>query len=477
MKSIIKKHLKSFVIFAVLVIICNVLNVLHPYIVKQVLDVDFSNNDFSKNLYMLFICYAIIHITFAIMKNIRNIQSNKIMAKVLKEIREKVFCKVLKFKMKTFNKYKSAEIYTRLTVDTENLFDLFFGFIQIMVNNVIYILFMIAMMFFADIHLGVIGCSTVILISIISFNITKKLKKLDNKILDQRDAENREYSEIYNKSKLTYLFNLQKDNIKRTHDLLNEELKNRKKYIFIHSFSGPLEAVISAIGIYVILYYALNINLNISLGSIYLVLFYVKQCRSPITEIFNKLEEMQTCMNSLKRINNILEEDDDEDISKGEDVKELNGDIEFKNVNMSYGKEPVLKNVSFTIKRGSKVTIAGKTGVGKSTLMNVLMRLYDINSGQIFINGYDISRVRTKSLRDNISYISQTPYVFEDTLRNNITLGNSSISDSEILSIIKEVEVEKIYNRFRDGLETKIKEDELSVRRTTVNIIYKSNCS
>lgn len=269
---------------------------------------------------------------------------------------------------------------------------------------------------------------------------------------------------MYNKSKLTYLFGLQKNNINKTSKLLDEELKYRKKYIFTESFIYPLELVLEAIGIYAILYYALKINIDISLGSIYLVLFYVKQCRSPLSEMFDYLEEIQTSLNSLKRINRILKETDDENIYKGEYIKNLNGDIEFKNVCMNYGKEPILKNVSFLIKKGSKVTIAGKTGVGKTSLTNIFMRLYDISSGEILIDGHNILDISIKCLRDNISYISQSPYIFEDTLRNNITFGNSDISDNEILDIIEKIGGMSIYNKFPNGLDEIIKETNLSTR-------------
>lgn len=185
---------------------------------------------------------------------------------------------------------------------------------------------------------------------------------------------------------------------------------------------------------------------------------------------------MQTCLNSLKRINKILQEPEEEDIDSGEAAKALNGDIEFKNVCMSYTEnEEVLKNISFVIKKGSKTAIAGKTGAGKTTLTNLLMRLYDIKSGQILIAGLDISKISIKSLRSNISYISQTPYIFEETLRSNITLGNKNIKDKEILDIIKELDSNNLFARFKQGLDEKIKETELSMRRASINILHKGN--
>ena len=114
---------------------------------------------------------------------------------------------------------------------------------------------------------------------------------------------------------------------------------------------------------------------------------------------------------SLKRINKLLKEQGKEDIEEGEIIENLKGDIEFENVCMQYGENKVLHNVSFIIKEGNKVTIAGKTGVGKTTLANILMRLYPIKSGKILIGGKNIQKIRIQDIRKNISYISQTPYI------------------------------------------------------------------
>jgi len=462
MKKIIKKHIKSLIMITFLLLICNLLSTLHPYVMKQILDIDFNNNNIEKIVLVFIILYTSIHIILAICKNLRNIVVNKTMTKVLKEIRENLFDKVLNFKMITFNKYNSSELYTRLTADVDNLFTLFFGSLNIVVNNVLYIIFMIIMMFVANVNLALIGTVTILVIALVVFKSTKILGDLENEIQKKRDTQNKEFSELYNKNKLTYLFKLQKKNIKNINELFYSELKIRKKYIFIHHFPYWMLTIIQAIGIYVIMYYALNIEVSISLGSIYLVLFYTKQCKSPLEEIFNQLEELQTCINSYKRIKSVLNENNDEIIDDGEYIEDLNGDIEFQNVSMKYDKEIILKDLSFVIKKGTKVTIAGKTGVGKTTLTNVLMKLYDIQSGTILINGYDISKISTKCLRDNISYISQTPYIFADTLRNNITLGDSKITDNQINNLIHEIGIENIFSKLSDGLDTKIKVSKLS---------------
>ncbi len=480
MKNILKKHIKSLILIAFLLIACNLLSTLHPYVMKEFVDIDFNSENIERIITNFIILYASIHLILVISKNLKNIVINKTMTKILKDIRQKVFSKVLNFKMTTFNKYNSAELYTRLTVDIDNLLTMFSGILDILLNNITHIVFMVVMMFIANINIAVIGAFTIFVIAIVAYNSSRILGNLDNEILKKRDVENREFSELYNKNKLTYLFKLQKRNIAKTDKLFDEELDIRKRYIFVHHFPYWLLTLIQALGIYAIIYYALNINTSISLGSIYLVLFYTKQCKSPLEEIFNNLEDLQTCMNSYKRIKVLLEETNGENIEEGEYIDDLNGDIEFENVSMSYGKEIILKNLSFIIKKGTKVTIAGRTGVGKTTLTNVLMKLYDIQSGRILINGYDISKISNKALRDNISYISQNPYIFADTVRNNIKLGNNEITDKQIEELIYEMKVENVFKKLPNGLDTQIKLSRLSLGELQIiafirAILHKTN--
>lgn len=324
MRKIIKKYTKSIIIIGILLLICDFLSALPPYIVKQVVDIDFTNADIMNTI-IFFICvYISIHLGRLVFKYIRDVLINTTICKILKDIRKMLFNKILNFRMSTFNKYNSSELYTRLTSDVDNLFSLFFGFLYNILSNILYITFMIIMMFVANINLAIIGAITVFIISVIVYKFTRVLGNLDNEILKKRDKEHKEFSELYNKSKLTYLFKLQDKNIAKMDDLFYSELKIRRKYIFIHHFPYWIIVMIQAIGIYAIMYYALNINAAISLGSIYLVLYYTKECKTPLEEICNKLEELQTCINSYKRIKAILNETEEENIENGDYIENLN---------------------------------------------------------------------------------------------------------------------------------------------------------
>ena len=462
MKSILKKNIKILLLVAFFLILTNILSVTHPFILKQILDIDFNDSNIIIILRNLTIIYVTVHIFLIISKDLRNTVINKAMSKILKDLREKLFCHVLKWNMGTYQKYNSSEIYTRLTADIDNVSALFLGTLQIVVNNILYIAIMVAFMFLADVKLAIIGCIAMIITAVISYIFTHQVAKANKQILNKRDTENRQYSEMYNKNKLTYLFGLQKNTAGKIIKTLDEELVYRKRFIFVESFTYPLSATIQALAIYFILQYVFNINSFISLGSIYLVINYIKECRSPLNEIFVQLEEIQSSFMSLKRINVLLKENGVEDIEKGEKDEDLKGDIEFENVYMQYGDNKVLNDISFIIKEGSKVTIAGKTGVGKTTMMNILMRLYPFQKGRILIGGKDITKVRIKDIRKNISYISQTPYILEDTLKNNIILGDENITDEQIQTVAKEIGFESTLDKFKDGLDEKISKSKLS---------------
>lgn len=462
MKNMMKKYTKSFCVITFLILGCSLWNTLHPYIVKRVLDLDFSSEKIITQIMILSLIYMAVHVLRALFMNIRNIKINKTIANILQDIREMLFTKILSFPMKIFDKYLSSDIYTRLTVDVNNMNSLFADSIPVLINSILYILFMAVMMLIADIKLGIIGIITLIVIGINSSCFIRKIRKVNKHILDKRDAENKKYAELHRKHKLTYLFGLQNSNTEEMEELFEEELKYRKKFIFIESFGFPLSRLIEAIGIFAVLYVSLTKTIEIPLGNIYLVIYYMKQCKKPLDDIFNQLQEMQTGFESYERIKKLLNIKEVEDIKQGTDIKVLQGNIEFDRVCMNYGDKEVLKEVSFVIQQGQKVTVVGRTGVGKTTLTGLLMRLYESISGNILVDGHNIKELTIECIRRNISYISQTPYIFKDTVRNNIILGSKEISDKDILELAKKIGVDTIFNHLKDGLDTEIMGSRLS---------------
>ena len=382
--------------------------------------------------------------------------------------------------MKTFTKFQSSDLYTRLTVDAENTKTLFSDNIPIILNDVLYILFIMIAMMIIDIKLSIIGIASILLIAIYSFFLVRKLQGLTKKITIKRDLENQQYSENYNKSKLTRFFSLEKKNIHKVNTLLKEELKERYRYINYNSFLWPASVFLEAVGIYAVIYYVLNIETAISLGTVYIFLYYIKQAFTPLKEIFDQLEEIQTAQVSLERINTVLLVIEKEDIQKGQEIQKLEGNIEFKNVTFSYGRKEILQEVSFNIRKGEKVAFIGKTGAGKTTITNILMRLYPIKSGEVILDGHNMKDISIESIRNNITYISQTAYVFKDTIRRNILLEKQDIPDEEILKIMEDIGAMPLLDRLENGLDemvtvNKLSKGELQIIAFIRAIIHKAN--
>lgn len=316
---------------------------------------------FGKSILIIVALYILTRVLIILVEVVRNKKTNLLSNKMLNELRSKIFNKVLSLKINDFEKFPSSDIYTRLTVDAENVKTLFSEDIPVILNDIVNIVFMFITMFIINTKLAFIGTIITIVFAINESLIIKKLKQIQKQTVKKRDLQNKEYSETYNKSKLTKFFSLEDKNIDKVNKLLKEELKLRYKHIWIDSLPWPIRVLVEAITMYAILYYVLNIDSGISLGTVYIFLYYIRQCFSPLKELFNQIEEIQTSQVSLERINTILSIQEKEEINKGLNIENLKGNIKFNNVSFSYDKQNILNNISFEIKAGEKTAIVGRT--------------------------------------------------------------------------------------------------------------------
>ena len=316
---------------------------------------------FGKSILIIVELYILTRVLIILVEVVRNKKTNLLSNKMLNELRSKIFNKVLSLKINDFEKFPSSDIYTRLTVDAENVKTLFSEDIPVILNDIVNIVFMFITMFIINTKLAFIGTIIIIVFAINQYLIIKKLKQIQKQTVKKRDLQNKEYSETYNKSKLTKFFSLEDKNINKVNKLLKEELKLRYKHIWIDSLPWPISVLVEAITMYAILYYVLNIDSGISLGTVYIFLYYIRQCFSPVKELFNQIEEIQTSQVSLERINTILSIQEKEEINKGLNIENLKGNIEFNNVSFAYDKQIILSDISFKISAGEKTAIVGRT--------------------------------------------------------------------------------------------------------------------
>ena len=196
--NIVKKNKKTIIMIVILLILVNILNVIAPYFLKQIID-KFTTNTIGKSIFVILALYILTRVLIIFVGVIKNIKTNMLSNKMLGELRSEIFNKVLSLRMKEFEEFSSSDIYTRLTVDAENVKTLFSEDIPVILNSLMNIIFMFIVMFIINIRLAVIGTIIITVFALIELFIIKKLKNIQKKTAQKRDLQNKEYSETYNK--------------------------------------------------------------------------------------------------------------------------------------------------------------------------------------------------------------------------------------------------------------------------------------
>jgi ABC-type transporter ATP-binding and permease component len=204
---------------------------------------------------------------------------------------------------------------------------------------------------------------------------------------------------------------------------------------------------------------------GVDIGIIYVVVSYIDKFFEPLAHTLYHYENLQQGIVSMKRIDELLSKREDfENIYEGETAEKLDGNIRFKNVNFSYlENRPILKNVNFSINKGEKVALVGETGAGKTTLVNLILGFYKIDSGNILFDGKNMSDISLESIRKNVSFIQQNPYIFDDTVKKNIIIDDcNKLSDAKIIDILKQVGLYEKINSFKSGIYEKVNDNMFS---------------
>ena len=461
-KQILLKNGKLIFLILLLIAILNVIKVVCPYVFRSILDgYLIKDTTVSISLGTLLIAYIALQFATPIFEYIKDLTVSKTTRNVIQQVRDTLFGILIRYKMTTYQKYTSSNLYTRMTYDVNDMSELFGSTVPKILSNVVYVLGMIVVMLGIDVTLGILGIGIMIVLGVISFFFVKKLNVCNNNILKQTDQINLQYSEFYNSHKLNYIFDLENRNAEKQEALYNKKLAFREKYIFINTFFRPVVTLVEAMAIFLIVHFSLN--LDISLGTIYIFAYYIQECFKPLRQIAQDFEKIGSAMISVKRVNELFQnKEQEENIFQGEEIENITGDIVFEQVSFKYEEEYILKDVNLILKQGTKVAIAGKTGAGKTTLINLLMKTYEPKEGRITIGGKDIKRIASNSIRKNISYISQDTYIFEDSIRKNIILNSSEITDEMIQTVIHEMGVESIFEKLENGLDEKINTSRMS---------------
>ena len=442
-------------------IVISILSTLTPYLLKVVVDdyILLKNYQGMQILIGAMIGVLFLEVSFMFLFAF---YANWLGQKVIKDIRVKVFEKIIKFKMSFFDKNAVGRLVTRTVNDIETIASIFSEGLFMIIADVLKMFTVLVVMFIINWEL------TFVVISIFPFlifatRIFQKSMKVAFEIVRKEVANlNSFVQERISGIKIVQIFNRENIEIENFNQINARHKDAWLRTVWINSIFFPIAEISTSICIGLLVWYGGFKNLNsggISLGTLFLFITMSGILFRPLRQIADRFNTLQMGMVSSERIFNIIE-DDSHITDKGNLYKNsYKGIIEFKNVSFSYiENELVLDNISFKIKPGETFAIVGPTGSGKTTITNLITRFYDLNDGKILIDGNDIKDIKLNNLRNKIGIILQDVFLFADTIYNNITLYNNSISLEEVKKSALELDVHEFIMSLPGGYDFVVSE-------------------
>lgn len=441
--NIAKPHIKTIIIVSIFSVIIELLILSKPYLVKIVID-DFLSLGISEKGFISLNIIGIIYICIVILENsldfFTRTQTNIMGEEILYTIRNKIYKYTQDANITFHDKTPAGKLFVRITNDVEDISALFKDVITTLFKDIISIIAIISIMIYFSFKLSMLTFIILPFVVITSLSITKILNKIYDASKVVRTNINTFLAESIYGAKLIKIFNIQKEKQIECEKLTQEFVDTRIPSATYEGLFPGLMTLFENLAITIIVTATINnwFGISIEIGSIYIFVSYIKSLFEPINRIIDNIEIVQEAVVSINKIYDILDHKEYlEDFEKGKELNYVNGKIEFKNVWFAYEKDNwILKNINFVINPGETIALVGKTGSGKTTITNLINRFYDVQKGEILLDGININEFKKRDLRRHIGTVLQDPFIFARSIKDNIKL-NKKISDEEINNAIK----------------------------------------
>ncbi len=459
------KKYKVYIISSLLFALVTVILTLYlPIVIGEAIDciVSKGNVDYDKIITLLIRIGIVIAIT-AVVQWAMNICNNKITFNITRDIRNEAINKIETVPLKFIDAHSHGDIASRVIADVDQLADgLLMGFTQFF-TGIITILGTLIFMFSINVWIALlVVCLTPLSLLIAKYiaSHTYSMFKVQSEI---RGEETSYINEILGGEKVVKSFGYE-DKAIETFDEVNDRLKHASlKALFYSSITNPATRFVNSLvyaGVILIGSFSV-ISGGLSVGLLTCFLSYATQYTKPFNEISGVITELQNAFACAARIFELIEEPSEvEDSDDAISITDVQGNVELKNVSFSYvSDKKLIENFNINVKPGERVAIVGPTGCGKTTVINLLMRFYDVNSGDIYVDGNKIKNITRKSLRKSYGMVLQDTWLKSGTIRENIIMGKMDATEEEIINACKEAHSYEFIRRMPKGLDTYITED------------------
>jgi ATP-binding cassette subfamily B protein len=425
------KPYRKYVVYAILVnIIAAILYSVRPLLTQIAIDKYIAKSNYSGLLWISIFLLASL-IFQSVLQYYLTYYTQMLGQKTIFDLRSQLFAHTQKLALKFFDKTPIGRVVTRVTNDVESLNELFSSGIVMVFSDIFIILSILAFMLFMDVKLTLVTLSVMPVLIYGTFLFRRKVRESYRDVRLHLARLNSYMQEHVTGMNVVQVFNKEKDELKKFASINADNRASNIRSVFYYAIFFPSVELLSSIAFGLIIWYGGGevVHKALTVGVLVAFIQYMDLFFRPIRDLSEKYNIMQTAMASSERIFKLL---DNETFIKNPDkpivLPRIKGDIEFKDVWFAYNKEEfVLKNINFKINPGETAAIVGATGAGKTSIINILTRFYDINKGGIFIDGINIKDVDKRDLRKYISIVLQDVYLFSGTIRSNISMDNNDI--------------------------------------------------
>lgn len=447
------------IIFAVSL---SVFAALRPYLLKQTVDGYIKTHD-QHGLLMYIILMGVVLLMEVFSQFYFVYWANWLGQDIVKDIRTKLFKHILSFRMKYFDLVPVGQLVTRSVSDIESIARIFSQGLFMIISDLMKMLVVLIFMFYMNWKLTWIVVIAMPILVYITRIFQRKMQVAFEEVRTQIANMNSFVQERVTGMKIVQLFNRERIEAENFKEINNKHKVAWIKTILYNSIFFPIADIISSITLGLVVVYGgfriLNGDHFTTFGDLFSYTMFIGMLFNPLRQIADKFNEMQLGMIAANRVFDIIDTQDHIQDTGTLEAPVFDGSIEFKEVRFSYiPEEEVIKGIDLSVASGQTIAIVGSTGAGKSTIINLLNRFYEINSGTIYIDGQNIENYTLASLRKQIAVVLQDVFLFADTIYNNITLNNPEITREQVLNAAKKIGVHDFIMSLPDNYDFDVKE-------------------
>jgi len=454
-------YYKIFIIALITVLGLSIFGALRPKVLQLAMDNNIENQ--FKPGFLKYMLWMFILLFLEVICNLTFIYSASWLGQsVVRDVRIKLFNHILGFKMKYFDNSSVGVLLTRTISDMERIADIFGEGLFMIFSDILKMVVVGTVMVLMNWQLSLIVFLTLPIIIIATKIFQKYMKKAFEEVRNEVSNLNSFVQERLTGMKIVQLFAREKIEYQNFKDINGRHRNGWIKTVWYNSVFFPIAELLSSITLGTIIWIGgLNtvFEQTASIGDLAAFILMVPMMFRPLNQIANKFNTLQMGMVAADRVFKVLDTKSSIEDNGKKTLIDFKGQIEFKNVHFSYiENQPVINGVSFRVKPGQTIAIVGSTGSGKSTIINLINRFYEIQKGQILIDDIDINTITLKNLRSQISVVLQNVFLFSDSILNNITLGDNTIPIEDVINAAKDIGIHEFIESLPNGYEYNVKE-------------------